>query len=179
MAQGMFVCRRAVPGVRHSKAYDVLLDAARQATAQRADGVFLSVGQGPLAAVMEERCSWMGLGARFRFLGYRDDVPALLAAADIFCLASRHEGLPVALMEAYALGYRSWRPGLPEVVEDGESSLLVPLEDAGALAAAIVAVARDGEWRGKLARRVSQLARQFDSRVAVRRLEAIYEQVSS
>ena len=170
-----------VANLRHEKAYDVLLKAAAQASANRPDLRFLSVGQGPLASEMKERCIRLGLGDRFRFLGFRDDVHDLLAAADVFCLASRQEGVPVALMEAYALGLpvvATRVGGLPDVVEDGRSGLLVAPEDPGALADAIVAVATDAGRRTRMGRRASELAGQFDSRVSVRRLEAVYEEVS-
>lgn len=171
-----------VANLRHEKAYDVLLKAAAQATADRSDLLFLSVGQGPLAEEMEGRCARLGMGRdKFRFLGYRDDVHDLLAAADVFCLSSRHEGLPVALMEAYALGLpvvATRVGGLPDVVEHGRSGVLVAPEDPGALADAIVAVAADPGGRANMRRRASELAQQFDSRVAVRRLEAVYAEVS-
>jgi len=154
---------------------------ARQAMAERTDLLFLGVGQGPLAVEMEERRVQLGLGDRFRFLGFRDDVHDLLAASDVFCLASRNEGLPVALMEAYALGLpviATRVGGLPDVIEDGRSGLLVDPEDPGALARAILALAADEDLRAKLARRALELAWQFDSQGPVRRLEAVYEEVS-
>ena len=169
-----------VAHLRHAKAYDVLLAAAAQATAKRPDLCFLSVGQGPLDSEMEERRIKLRLGERFRFLGFRDDVPDLLAAADVFCLASRNEGLPVALMEAYAVGLPvvvTRVGGLPDVVEDGRSGMMVEPEDPGALADAILAMAADPDRRAEMGKRASELAWQFDSRVPVRRLEAVYEEV--
>jgi glycosyltransferase involved in cell wall biosynthesis len=170
-----------VANLRHEKAYDVLLDAAALTTANGADVLFLSVGQGPLASEMEQRCRRLGLERRFRFLGFRDDVHDLLAAADVFCLASRNEGLPVALMEAYAVGLpvvATRVGGLPEVIEDGRSGLLVPPEDPAALSDAILALLDDAGRRDQLGRRASELAGRFDARVAVRRLEALYEEVT-
>ena len=170
-----------VANLRHEKGYDVLLDAAVQAATKRPDLLFLSVGQGHLASEMEERRGRLGLGDQFRFLGFRDDVHALLAAADVFCLASRNEGLPVALMEAYAVGLpvvTTSVGGLPEVVEDGGSGVLVDPDDPGALADAIVALAADEPRRRRLGCRAAELARRFDSRVAVRRIEAVYDKVS-
>ena len=169
-----------VANLRHEKGYDVLLAAAVQAMATRPDLLFLSVGQGRLASEMEERRGALGLGDRFRFLGFRDDVHSLLAAADVFCLASRNEGLPVALMEAYAVGVpvvATRVGGLPEVVEDGGSGLLVDPEDPDALAQAIVTLAGDEPRRRQLGQRAVELAAQFDSRVAVRRIEALYDEV--
>jgi glycosyltransferase involved in cell wall biosynthesis len=170
-----------VANLRHAKAYDVLLEAAVQATANRPDLLFLSAGQGPLASEMEERRIRLGLGDSFRFLGFRDDVHDLLAAADIVCFASRNEGLPVALMEAYALGLpvvATRVGGLPDVVEDGRSGLLVTPEDPSALANAIIVVAADEGRRGKMGKRASELALQFDARIPVRRIEAVYQKVS-
>jgi glycosyltransferase involved in cell wall biosynthesis len=170
-----------VANLRHEKGYDVLLDAAALALAKRSDLLFVSVGQGPLAAQMEERRDRLGLGDRFRFLGFRDDVHGLLAAADLFCLASRNEGLPVALMEAYAVG----RPvvatrvgGLPEAVEDGGSGILVGPDDAGALADAILGLAADDSRRRKMGARAAELAARFDSTDSVRRIESMYDEVS-
>lgn len=170
-----------VAHLREEKAYDVLLDAAARVSGAGPDVRFVSVGHGPLAAEMEARRAERHLGERFRFLGFRPDVPELLAAADIFCLASRHEGLPVALMEAYALGLPvvgTRVGGLPEVVEHGGSGILVAPEDPAALADAILALAADGECRRRFGRRAAELAGQFDSRISVRRLEAVYDEVS-
>jgi glycosyltransferase involved in cell wall biosynthesis len=170
-----------VANLRREKAYDVLLDGAARATAKRSDLVFLSVGQGPLGPVMQERAIALGLGEKFRFLGYRDDVPDLLAAADIFCLASRSEGLPLALMEASAMGLPAVVTlvgGLPEAVEDGQSGFCVMPDDARALADAIVAVAADDRRRTDMGRRALELACRFDSRRWVRRVETVYAELS-
>ena len=169
-----------VANLRHEKGYDVLLEAAARATAKEPALRFVSVGQGPLAAPMEERGRALGLGERFRFLGFRRDVHDLLAAADLFCLASRNEGLPVALMEAYAAGLpvvTTRVGGLPEVVEDGGSGVLVDPEDPDALADAFVTLAADEPRRRAMGSRAAELADRFDSTAAVRRIEALYDDV--
>jgi glycosyltransferase involved in cell wall biosynthesis len=169
-----------VANLRHEKGYDVLLDAAVQATAKCPELLFVSVGHGGLAQEMEERRQRLGLEERFRFLGFREDVHDLLAAADLFCLASRNEGLPVALMEAYAFGLpvvTTRVGGLPEVVENRGSGLLVDPEDPGALADAIVTLAADESYRRQLGSRAAELAGRFDARAAVRRIEAVYDEV--
>lgn len=166
-----------VANLRTEKAYDVLLAAAATALAADPNLVFLSVGQGPLADEMEAERDRLGLGERFRFLGFRDDVHDLLAAADVFCLSSRHEGLPVALMEASAAGLpvvATAVGGLPDVVEEGATGLLVASGDAAGLARALLAVSADAGLRQRLGARSAELAHRFDAAAPIRRLESLY-----
>src|SRR5690606_27997930 len=122
---------------------DVLLEAAARVDADpRGRPVrFVVVGQGPLADELAAHHERLGLGRRLVLAGYRPDAVDVVAAGDVFCLASRHEGLPVALMEALALG----RPvvatrvgGIPELVTDDVEGVLVPPDDADALAEAVL-----------------------------------------
>jgi glycosyltransferase involved in cell wall biosynthesis len=90
----------------------------------------------------------LGVSDRVVFAGGRDDVPALLAACDVFCLPSSAEGLPIVVLEAMA----SARPvvasavgGTPELVDDGVTGLLVPPESPEALASALASLLSDPE----------------------------------
>ena len=92
---------------------------------------------------------------RVRLLGLRDDVPNLLAAADIFAMPSLSEGLPLALLEAMFAGraiVASAVGGIPEVITDGREGLLVPPNDPGALAAALRRLLDDRALRIRLGR---------------------------
>ena len=108
--------------------------------------VLLVAGEGPLRsalAVLE--------GPAVRLLGFRDDLPALLGAADLFVLPSSREGLSLALLEAMAAGLPpvvADGPGNPEAV--GEAGLVVPAGDEAALTAALARLAGDGEERARL-----------------------------
>jgi glycosyltransferase involved in cell wall biosynthesis len=93
------------------------------------------------------------LGGVVRFAGFRHDMPACLAAADIVALPSLHEGLGVAALEAMAAGrpvLASRVGGLGEVVVAEETGLLVPPGDADALAAALARLAGDPALRARL-----------------------------
>ena len=101
---------------------------------------FVDVGQGPLRKELEAQRAGLALGERFRFAGARSDVLRLLAAADFFVLPSRHEGLPVTLMEASAMGVPLVVPAvgeIPNLWTDGVDALMVPPERPDALADAI------------------------------------------
>jgi glycosyltransferase involved in cell wall biosynthesis len=166
-----------IANFRTEKAYDVLLAAAAETVAAHDDVVFVSVGHGPLREEMTARHAELGLGDRFRFLGFRSDALGILAASDMFTLSSRNEGLPVSLMEATALGLPTVATrvgGLADFVIDGTTGLLVPPESPSLLAAAYSVLIDDPEARRTMGRHAASAAAQFDATVAVRRLEAIY-----
>ena len=95
----------------------------------------------------------LGVAGRARFLGWRDDTADLLAAADILACPSRHEPLGNVVIEGWAHGLpvvAAASDGPRELVRDGETGLLVPVEDAAALAAALASVIADGPLRARL-----------------------------
>lgn len=118
------------------------------------------------------------LGPRLRRLGYRSDVADLLAAADIFVLASYFEGLPMSVIEAMLCGLpvvATRIRGPREQVVEGETGLLVPPRDAKALAAALAALAADPVLRRRMgaAGRARALARYTEAAVLARTLDAL------
>jgi glycosyltransferase involved in cell wall biosynthesis len=119
-----------------------------------------------------------GLGERLRLLGYRADIPALLAAADIFTLPSRFEGLPMSVIEAMLTGLPVVATdirGPAEQVEDGVTGLLVPPGDAPALATALNRLVRDGGARAGMgqAGRLRALDLYDEAKVLTRTLDLL------
>jgi glycosyltransferase involved in cell wall biosynthesis len=118
----------------------------------------LIAGEGPLRARLEETARAYRLDGRVRFLGHREDVPRLLAAADLLVLPSSYEGLPNVVLEAMRFCkpvVATAAPGTTEVVVDGETGLLVPIGDQVRLTRAIREVVRDPG----LARRLGEAGR--------------------
>ncbi len=132
------------------KGHDTLLEAI----AEVPEALFVLAGEGPKRAELEARTAEIGLGDRVRFLGRREDVPALLAACDVFCLPSLYEGSSLAVLEAMAAGIpvvSSAIGGTEELIEDGRSGLLVAPGDPKALAAALRRLLGDADLRRELA----------------------------
>jgi len=103
-------------------------------------------GAGEEQAALEAQVSALGLEGRVHFLGWRQDVPALLAACDLLVSSSRHEPLGNVVIEAWAAGVpvvATASAGPRTLVCDGASGLLVPIEDAAALARAMKRVIAD------------------------------------
>lgn len=166
-----------VANLRRNKDYPNLLRAARVALDAEPSLRFAAVGQGPLVEEVAELHASLGLGDRFLLLGYRRDVHDLMAAADVFTLASAHEGLPVAVMEAFAQGLpvvATRVGGLPHQVRDGVEGLLVAPADARALAEALVTVARDAGLRRRMGGAALERSAAYDIRHAVREQEQAY-----
>jgi glycosyltransferase involved in cell wall biosynthesis len=106
---------------------------------------YLVVGDGPLRAEAERRAEELGLGEGVRFLGLRDDVPALLAAADVFLLTSLWEGLPRTLLEAMAMGkavVATQVDGVLDVIEDNVTGYVRDPGDIDELTAMLVRLFR-------------------------------------
>ena len=111
------------------------------------------VCDGPERAALEAEVERRQGGADVELLGERDDVPRLLAEADVFVLPSRSEGMPLSVLEAMAAGLpviASAVGGVPELVVDGVTGLLVPPADEAALAAALERVAGDADTRARM-----------------------------
>lgn len=143
----------ALCGLVRRKGVDVLLDAlARLASGGLRPALWVA-GDGPETAALTKQARDLGLQECVRFLGRRDDVGDLLAACDVFVLPSRREGLGVAALEAMAAGravVASRVGGLQDAVVDERTGLLVPPEDATALAAALARLLRDRSLRDRL-----------------------------
>lgn len=128
------------------KGYDDLLEAA--AIVRRADTTihWVLVGDGELRAALERRCRELGLERLVRFTGWRDDVREYLALFELFVLPSRGEHFGRVLVEAMAMAkpvIATNAGGVPEIVADGQTGLLVPPAAPDALASAVLAMIRD------------------------------------
>ena len=133
-----------------NKGFDVLLEALARVPRLH---LWLA-GEGPLRAPLERQAAALGIGARVRFLGWREDTAALLAAADFLVCPSRHEPLGNVVIEAWAAGapvVATASDGPAALIADDETGLLVPVEDAAALASAMQRLADNEALRARLA----------------------------
>lgn len=164
------------------KGHEYLLLALRHLKAEGRHFRCAIVGDGPLDGVLRRRVREFNLEREVTLTGTvpQVEVRALLERADVFCLASivaahgDRDGVPVALMEAMAMGIPpvSTRvSGIPELVSDGESGLLVPERDPAALAAALARLIDDASFRERVgATARSKVREQFSLQIEVRKL---------
>jgi glycosyltransferase involved in cell wall biosynthesis len=166
----------AVGRLMWKKGYETML----RAFAEEGRGLLLIAGSGPQETELQELAR--ELGVRARFLGARDDVADLMAAADGFVQSSIVEGLPMALLEAAASGLPSVASdagGVSEVVLDGRTGFVAPLGNPRALGSAVNRLmAMPEEQR----RRLGEAAREhvvanFDLETVVTRWEGLYREL--
>jgi len=166
-----------VATLQEKKGHRVLFDAA----AAGVERVWLMlVGDGPLRAELEEYAATLGIRDRVTFCGTRRDLGSVLPAMDIFALPSLWEGLPLALILAMGAG----RPvvatniaGIPEVVTDGRSGLLVPPGDPSAMRHAIARLAADPDARRRMGEEArAAVSNRFGAEVYVASVASLYEE---
>jgi glycosyltransferase involved in cell wall biosynthesis len=122
------------------KRQDVLIRAFGRMKKVTPEPHLLLVGDGPLLGELRSLAADLGLSERVHFAGYQSEPERYLGLLSIFALSSDSEGMPVAALEAWAAGIpvvASSVGGLPELVEEGKTGLLVPPRDETALAGAI------------------------------------------
>lgn len=148
-----------------AKGHRILLEAL---AALAGEGIEVScslIGDGPERPALEKLCVHLRIGGQVRFLGAMAHQPALaeVAKADVFVLASFAEGLPVALMEAMALGVpcvSTTIAAIPELIQDGHNGLLVPPASHAALAAALRRLGANPGLRAELGRNARRTAQE-------------------
>lgn len=162
-----------VKGPRH------FIDAAREVARLSPDARFVVIGDGSQRDALKQQAST--LGERIQFLGMRQDIPNLMAALDILAVPSVNEGMGRVLLEAGAAAtpvVASRVGGIPDIVDDGETGLLVPPRDAAALAQALLELASQPERRrlmGDTAR--AKVVPHYSLENMVRQIEALYEEL--
>jgi L-malate glycosyltransferase len=122
---------------------------------------FLLVGDGLLRPSLEKMTQDLGLANRTRFLGNREDIPAVLASMDVLVLPSRSESLPNVIIESMAAGVpvvATSVGGVPELVKEGETGFLVPPEDDDRLLAAVERLLASPRLRAEFGERSRRLA---------------------
>lgn len=174
----VFVSVGRLTGVKNQK---LLLKAFDRVKENNQKVRLLIVGTGELRQELEHQAEVMGLGQRVRFLGMRTDISDILGASDVFVLSSNREGNPLALMEAMAAGkpvVATAVGGVPELVVDGSTGILVPAEDAAALAEALSNLLHNAAKRMEMGLEGAKRAEeQFCAKAMAKRYEELYERM--
>jgi glycosyltransferase involved in cell wall biosynthesis len=171
-----------VGNIRQVKGIDILLEAAGLVCRQFPNALFLVVGrksEAELCRELEQEIAALGLEANFKLLGSREDIFSILKMSDIFCLPSRSEGFSNALIEAMACGLPCVATdvgGNREVLIDGETGFLVPPEDSGDLAVALMNLLSHRSLASDMGSRGEHVVEsRFTAEVMLKELVGVYQ----
>lgn len=160
------------------KGLDIFIRAAAKVAHQHPAARFFIVGKGPERVALENLRNLLGLQGRLFFLGEISRMPIFLSSLDLFVLASRSEGLSLALLEAGSLGLpliASAVGGIPEIIQHGRTGLLFPVEDAAALAENISWLLSEPQRRQQLGlEAAAEIRARFTEEKMLKKTEKVY-----
>ena len=142
------------------KGFDLLLGAWREVVGAMPEARLRIVGEGPLSSELAALANQLGVASSIEWTAPTDRIEVLYREAAVFVLSSRYEGMPLALLEAQALGVPAVAfdcPTGPREIVSAETGIVVPAEDVSALAAGVVRLLRDRVLRARMA--VAAIAR--------------------
>lgn len=147
----------------HRKGIDIVIASLREAKQRGVCLQLVVAGDGPEGETLARQSREQGVSDQVRFLGNQthEQVLRLMKSCLVFVLASRAEGMPLVIAEAMACGkavIASNVDGVPEIVQDGTTGILVPPEDPGALASGLIRLCSDATLRETLAKRGKEWA---------------------
>jgi len=166
---------------RSQKRLDDWLQVASRVAARRADVTFLLVGSGPLESAVRAQIDALGLTDRVRTPGFRRDGRRMMSGMDVFLMTSEFEGLPIALLEAMALGKPAVSTavgGVPEVFSSVEAGFLAPVGAIDELSGHVIRLLDDADLRGRLgAAAAAKVESDYHMKRRVEALEQLYHEV--
>ncbi|WP_265945664.1 glycosyltransferase [Dechloromonas sp. A34] len=167
--------------LRKKKGHAETIEAAAQVIERFPGAHFVFAGDGPQTANLERRIAELGLGQRVHMLGLRRDVVNILKSLDVFVLPTHQEALGTAFIEAGAMGLPAVATnvdGVPEVIQDARTGLLVPVGDSRAIAEAICRLLDDPVCRQGMGANAAEFVRRKFSREAMAHgMEALYQRL--
>lgn len=158
-----------------------MIDAFAMAFGSEERGQLLLVGDGSLREACQQRAKELGVAGRVHLLGVQTETADILAAADLFALASDWEGAPLAVMEAMAAGLpvaATAVGGVPELVADGETGLLSAPGDARALSSSLARLASEADLRQAMGSAAAARAQTFGVDSMVSQYAALFERLT-
>ncbi len=166
--------------IRSVKRHEIALRAFRLFLDRYPTAQLVLAGEGPMEEQTKQLATQLNLGEQVHFLGHREDIPDLMAAADVLLLTSRSEGVPQAVTQALGLGLpivSTAVGGVPELVIHEHTGLLVPPENPETTATALARIADDPNGAAQLSAKGKQHAlAQFSLQAMLDHTEQLFEE---
>jgi len=169
-----------VAALTTEKGYPTLLKAAAEVLKNHDKVTFCALGDGSDREALFRQAEVLGLGEKFLFMGFREDVGAFFHIFDVFVLASHMEGLGTSILDAHSLGLpvlASRVGGIPEIIEDGDNGLLADAGNAEDFADKLFHLIEDSDLRAALGRNALESVKRFSIQKTVEKNIALYHDI--
>ena len=166
--------------LNHNKHQDLLINVVNILKDRIPNIKLLLAGNGPLEGQYKRQVEQLNLGRYVDFLGYRDDIPSLLAMSDVVVASSRREGLPVNIMEAMATGLPIVATdvrGHRDLIINGENGYIVGLDDIEGFAKSIEYLYKYKELRNKFGKKGIEIVQKYSLVNVLREMESLYKKL--
>jgi glycosyltransferase involved in cell wall biosynthesis len=167
---------------RRLKGHQYLLEATGEILRAVPEAKLLLAGEGPQEKNIRNQIEELGIGRAIFLAGFRDDIPKILNTIDVFVFPSLQEALGTAILEALAMRkavVASRVGGIPEIVEEGKTGFLVDPGKPAAIAEKVILLLKNPGLRRELGDRGRRFVEaQYDNRLMIRRLEALYRELT-
>ncbi|HUH66176.1 MAG TPA: glycosyltransferase family 4 protein [Syntrophales bacterium] len=164
----------------HIKGHKYLIDAARKIVLTRPNIIFMFLGDGELLDDLKSRAASLGIYDSVRFLGWRQDVAEVMSTFDIFALPSLNEGMGKVLVEAMAMGkpiIASDVGGIRDLVKHEVNGLLVPSQDADAIARSILELHNHPAKLREMGEKGKAMAADYSVESMVEKIDKLYTEL--
>lgn len=163
------------------KGLDIFLKIAKLVKKGEKNIKFLMVGDGPLRPELESLADALHLKDDVIFMGWREDIPEMMSAMDVFCLPTLREGFGVVFAEVMAMKVpvvTHWIEPIPEVVQENKTGILIPLGREDLFAEAILSLIRNKKFREEMGERGrTRVEEYFDERFMFEKTFQVYEEL--
>ena len=177
---GQVICTVAV--LREQKGIQYMIEALPAILERIPNAIYLVVGDGAYRNELKSLSASRGVEKRVLFAGHRTDIPAVLASCDLFVLPTLGDALPTVLIEAMAAGkpiVASDVGGVPEIITDQTTGILVPPANPSKLAEACLQILQNESFRNTLVSNAYEVAQQkFNVHTQVRQLSTLYQNLN-
>ena len=166
-----------VARLRAEKGIKYLIESAPKILEIFPDTIFLIAGDGPLREELQNLASQLGIQDKVLFMGFRQDIPAVLSVIDVFVAPSETEGLGLGILEAMAIGkpiVATSVGGIIEILKDGETGYLVPAKNSQELAKRVIYMLKNEEEARCLGIKAREESRKYDINSNVKKIEEQY-----
>jgi glycosyltransferase involved in cell wall biosynthesis len=150
--RGAFVVGH-VGGLIPLRDQSIIIDSVSLLVNKLSNILLVFIGDGPIRQQLEDHAASLGVAEKVRFLGYRENVPALMNIFDVYVNMAREEGFGISVVEAMQTGLSvilANSGALPELIEDGVSGILVPPGESEPLAKALLQLRDEPQWAAKI-----------------------------